>query len=212
MEEAVDIYITRDKVRKCVFNLAVLIFQVTKPKSGVFCFLISEARETTALEMPDRENTFVLKAENNMEYVIEALDADDMKSWLTIIRYSMRAPLDGSAPAATSSEQAEGQDASVRLVANGSAGVINAPQLPPRHRLSDNPTHSLSTTSKEFFYVYTTNAVALDQVRRILLHCIMCRFGRERCRRGTLKCSSCIWYKFRKQRSFTHYKSVVTIR
>lgn len=63
-----------------------------KPKSGVFCFLISEARETTALEMPDRENTFVLKAENNMEYVIEAYDTEDMKSWLTIIKYSMRAP------------------------------------------------------------------------------------------------------------------------
>ena len=32
-----------------------------KPKSGVFCFLITEARETTALEMPDQEHTFVLK-------------------------------------------------------------------------------------------------------------------------------------------------------
>jgi hypothetical protein len=32
-----------------------------KPKSGVFCFLITEARETTALEMPDEEHTFVLK-------------------------------------------------------------------------------------------------------------------------------------------------------
>lgn len=37
------------------------MFQALKPKSGVFCFLITEARETTALEMPDHENTFVLK-------------------------------------------------------------------------------------------------------------------------------------------------------
>ena len=39
----------------------VSVFQAVKPKSGVFCLLINEARETTALEMPDHENTFVLK-------------------------------------------------------------------------------------------------------------------------------------------------------
>lgn len=32
-----------------------------KPKCGIFCFLINEARETMPLEMPDREYTFVLK-------------------------------------------------------------------------------------------------------------------------------------------------------
>ncbi|XP_054707482.1 SH2B adapter protein 1-like [Uloborus diversus] len=61
-----------------------------KPRSGLFCFLITEARETTALEMPDHENTFVLKTENHMEYVIEAHDSNDMKSWLSTIKYSMR--------------------------------------------------------------------------------------------------------------------------
>lgn len=40
--------------------------------------------------MPDHENTFVLKADNNMEYVIEAKDAVDMRSWLATIRYCMK--------------------------------------------------------------------------------------------------------------------------
>ena len=41
--------------------------QAVKPKSGVFCFLITEARETTALEMPDRENTFVLRVSGSVK-------------------------------------------------------------------------------------------------------------------------------------------------
>lgn len=61
-----------------------------RPRSGVFCFLIHDARETTALEMPDHENTFVLKAEHHIEYVVEAHDAESMKSWLSTIRYCMR--------------------------------------------------------------------------------------------------------------------------
>ena len=32
-----------------------------KAKTGILCILITEARETTALEMPDKENTFVIK-------------------------------------------------------------------------------------------------------------------------------------------------------
>jgi hypothetical protein len=60
-----------------------------QPKSGVFCALINEARQTIPLEMPDKENTFVLKA-NDQEYVIEAKDAADMKSWLATIRYCMK--------------------------------------------------------------------------------------------------------------------------
>lgn len=108
-------------MRDCKF-IHISIFQAVKPKSGVFCFLITEARETTALEMPDHENTFVLKvstvlycslltllfaydivwsvtyvlglqAENNMEYVIEAHDTDDMRSWLATIKYCMRTML-----------------------------------------------------------------------------------------------------------------------
>lgn len=59
-------------------------------QGGIFCYLIHEARETTALEMPDKENTFVLKADGGREYLIEAKDAMDMKSWIATIRYCMK--------------------------------------------------------------------------------------------------------------------------
>lgn len=40
--------------------------------------------------MPDKENTFVLKADGSREYLIEAKDAMDMKSWIATIRYCMK--------------------------------------------------------------------------------------------------------------------------
>ncbi|KAL3271353.1 hypothetical protein HHI36_021837 [Cryptolaemus montrouzieri] len=110
----------------------------SKPRSGVFCALIMEARETTALEMPDHENTFVLKAVNNLEFVIEAQDTDDMRSWLATIRYCIRA----------TTTSADG------IVGDGSKDYhANAPELPPRHisgrggdRLSSSSNFELCTS------------------------------------------------------------------
>jgi hypothetical protein len=129
-----------------------------KPRSGVFCFLISEARETTALEMPDRENTFVLKAENNMEYVIEAVDTEDMKSWLTTIKFSMKAHLEGSGSGTRSQSQTISLSGSHLENGGGPGGedainnppTGNAPTLPPRllqQTRGDNPNESSSNTS-----------------------------------------------------------------
>nr|XP_027232347.1 SH2B adapter protein 2-like [Penaeus vannamei] len=56
-----------------------------KPRTGVFCISINEARETTDLEMPDLRNTFVIKADSGNEWVVEAQDQEDMKTWLTTI-------------------------------------------------------------------------------------------------------------------------------
>jgi hypothetical protein len=125
-----------------------------KPKSGVFCFLISEARETTALEMPDRENTFVLKAENNMEYVIEAYDTEEMKSWLSTIKYSMRAHHEAERPGSqnqNTSGSLTGDNGDDALLTSPTSGVIhNAPSLPPRllQQSRDNPIRSNSNNSK----------------------------------------------------------------
>jgi uncharacterized phage infection (PIP) family protein YhgE len=48
--------------------------------------------------MPDKENTFVLKAGDNQEYVIEAKDASEMKSWLATIRYCMKSTPNSQMP------------------------------------------------------------------------------------------------------------------
>eukprot|EP00094_Tigriopus_californicus_P004667 TCALIF_04490-PA protein Name:"Similar to Sh2b2 SH2B adapter protein 2 (Rattus norvegicus)" AED:0.24 eAED:0.24 QI:138/0.75/0.8/1/1/1/5/102/651 len=70
--------------------------KASKPKAGMLCLLVAEARETSALEMPDHENTFVLKADGigmsaaNQEYVIEVTDGDDLKAWLLAIQSCMQ--------------------------------------------------------------------------------------------------------------------------
>jgi hypothetical protein len=92
----------------------------TKPRSGVFCALITEARETTALEMPDHENTFVLKANNSLEFVIEAHDTDDMRSWLATIKYCIRS-------GAGYGDNVAGDHGGTREYHS------DAPELPPRH-------------------------------------------------------------------------------
>ena len=63
--------------------------KVSRPKFGVSCLLIAEARETTALELPDKENTFVLKSDRE-EYIIEAEDTTDRRDWLMAIRECQR--------------------------------------------------------------------------------------------------------------------------
>lgn len=129
-----------------------------QPRSGVFCALITEARETTALEMPDHENTFVLKAVNNLEFVIEAHDTDDMRSWLATIRYCIRSG-------------AMGNDGGGGLMMGG-GGLghdgnkdyhTDAPELPPRHisgngrggdRLSSNSNFDMCASSSDGKYFY----------------------------------------------------------
>lgn len=108
-------------------NNFIFVFHL-QPRSGVFCFLISEARETTALEMPDHENTFVLKTDNNKEYVIEARDTDDMRSWLATIRYCMRGTPTSQIP------PSEPDMSSTTL--HESALTSPVPDIPPR-RLGD---------------------------------------------------------------------------
>lgn len=149
-----------------------------QPRSGVFCFLILDARETTALEMPDHENTFVLKAENNMEYVIEAADTDDMRSWLATIRYCMRPSshlssstdlqLSGMANTTSASSVlgAGGGGAMGNIVGTGSdaAATGHIPDIPPRRpgeRISSSSNFELTEGDLEPVHETDTDLTAI---------------------------------------------------
>ncbi|XP_056144207.1 SH2B adapter protein 1 [Lampris incognitus] len=58
----------------------------SKPRLTVPCCSIIDVRSTTALEVPDKENTFLLQLEGAVQYVIETRDAVQMRAWLSDIR------------------------------------------------------------------------------------------------------------------------------
>ncbi|XP_023812965.1 SH2B adapter protein 1 isoform X1 [Oryzias latipes] len=60
--------------------------KASKPRLTVHCCSITEVRSTTALEVPDKENTFLLQLEGSTQYVIETRDAIQMRAWLSDIR------------------------------------------------------------------------------------------------------------------------------
>ncbi|VDP52106.1 unnamed protein product, partial [Soboliphyme baturini] len=51
--------------------------KASKPKNGIFCFFISEARETTVLETPYHQSTFVLKVCVMIYVYLEFVITDD---------------------------------------------------------------------------------------------------------------------------------------
>ncbi|XP_016305727.1 SH2B adapter protein 1-like isoform X1 [Sinocyclocheilus anshuiensis] len=58
----------------------------SKPRLTVPCCSIVDVRSTTAIEVPDKENTFLLQLEGQVQYVIETRDAVQMRAWLSDIR------------------------------------------------------------------------------------------------------------------------------
>ncbi|XP_067683830.1 SH2B adapter protein 1-like [Haliotis asinina] len=115
-----------------------------KPKSGLFCLLITDARETTALEMPDHENSFVMKGEGTIEYVIEASSYSEMKSWLEVVQsviqhnrctdddsQAMRPRLPTAPSGSIERKESPPITAHQRSSSQGSIGA-NPPEVPPR--------------------------------------------------------------------------------
>ncbi|XP_061556074.1 SH2B adapter protein 1 isoform X1 [Phycodurus eques] len=76
--------------------------KASKPRRTVACGAIVNVRSTTALEVPDKENSFLLQLEGAVQYVIETRDAVQMRAWLSDIRngvcLSRREDPDGGGP------------------------------------------------------------------------------------------------------------------
>lgn len=144
----------------------------TKPRHGIFCSSITEARETTALEMPDQENTFVLKTLEK-EFIIQAKDTVDMKSWLATIKYCMRSvygitsTMSGSMSdslmgesmmhGSTSMNMETGERARANSASKSTRSTMvdhldgdgNPPELPPRLRATSNSNLELCSSQQE---------------------------------------------------------------
>lgn len=58
----------------------------SKPKVSIPLTAIVEVRTTMPLEMPDKDNTFVLKVENGGEYIMETIDSLQKNSWVADIQ------------------------------------------------------------------------------------------------------------------------------
>ncbi|KAJ7375023.1 signal transducer [Desmophyllum pertusum] len=95
-----------------------------KPKTGIFCFLVHEARPATELELPGGENVFVIKAVNKREYMLAANHKEEMDEWLVEIRKCMEEDQGSTSQSSPSVSGSEERGAEAALLPSPSADVI----------------------------------------------------------------------------------------
>nr|XP_023648105.1 SH2B adapter protein 1 isoform X1 [Paramormyrops kingsleyae]XP_023648106.1 SH2B adapter protein 1 isoform X1 [Paramormyrops kingsleyae] len=128
--------------------------KASKPRVTVPCSSILDVRSTTALEVPDKENTFLLQVEDAVHYMVETRDAGQMKAWLTDIRngisLSEQEDMEGTcAPVQTEiSGTPEFNDRLSQVCyrgVGGSSPVLEPlpPELPPRAPLDESESRLL---------------------------------------------------------------------